>query len=122
MKNINILLIEDDSFLSNIYGTKLREEGFSVNFAINGEEGLKKVKELKPDIVLLDILLPGIDGWEVLRQIEEDESLEDVKIVVLSNLDQSEENNEENKKRVSKHLVKAQYTPTDIIKEIKKLI
>jgi DNA-binding response OmpR family regulator len=65
----SILLIEDDPFLIDIYNTKLKEAGFSVEIATEGEEGLKKLAEKKFDLLILDIVLPRITGWEILKKI-----------------------------------------------------
>ncbi|HDM32064.1 MAG TPA: response regulator, partial [bacterium] len=63
-----ILIVEDDKFLRELIARKLRNEGYEVLEAVDGEEGLKKIKEIKPDLVLLDLILPGIDGFEVLAK------------------------------------------------------
>jgi len=66
----NILLVEDDPFLIDIYTTKLREESFSIEVATDGKEGLKKLREKKFDLLVLDIVLPKIDGWEILEKLK----------------------------------------------------
>ena len=81
-----ILLVEDDPFLVDIYSTKLKEAGFSVEVTQDGEEALRKIKETGFDLVLLDIVLPTVNGWEILRNIKRDPSLKELKVVVLSNL------------------------------------
>lgn len=117
-----ILLVEDDSFLSNIYSIKLKEAGIPTEIAFDGEEALKMIRENKPDLILLDIILPGIDGWEVLRTIRQDDKLNDIKVIVLSNLDEEKEINKGNELGVAKHLVKAHYTPSEVIKEIREAL
>ncbi|MDD4201674.1 MAG: response regulator [Candidatus Paceibacterota bacterium] len=117
-----ILLVEDDSFLSNIYSIKLKEAGFSVELAFSGEEAVKKAKEQKPDLILLDIILPGISGWEALEKIRKEEGPQGSKVLVLSNLDKETEIDKGTKLGVVKHLVKAHYTPSDIIEEIKETL
>jgi len=84
----HILLIEDDPFLADIYTTKLKEANFEVEIATDGERALTKLKERKFDLVLLDIVLPHIDGWEILRKIKQDSKSKDLKVMVLSNLGQ----------------------------------
>ena len=86
-----ILLIEDDPFLIDIYSTKLKDSGFSVEVASDGEQALVKMKEKKPDLVLLDIVLPKLSGWEILRKIKGEANLKNLKIIILSNLGQKEE-------------------------------
>ena len=117
-----ILLIEDDPFLVEIYSTKLKEAGFSVVVAGDGDGGLKKMKEGVPDLLLLDIVLPGLNGWEILRDIEEDKNLSNLKIVILSNLGEKEEVEKGLKLGAVRYLVKAHYTPSEVVEEIKKIL
>jgi len=70
-----ILLVEDDPFLIDIYSTKLKETGFAVVIANDGEEALEKIVQEKPDLVLLDIVLPRVDGWETLSRIKKTRGL-----------------------------------------------
>ena len=124
-----ILLVEDDPFLIDIYKTKLKEAGFEVKIATDGEEALEKLKQnnlqkkpLWPDLLILDVVLPHIDGWEVLRKIKEDEVLKDLKIVVLSNLGQKSEVERGLELGAAKYLIKAHYTPSQVVEEIKKIL
>jgi len=117
-----ILLVEDDPFLIDIYNTKLKETGFSVEIASNGEEVFSKTKERKFDLIVLDIVLPGMDGWEVLEKIKADPKNKSLKVIVLSNLGQKEEVNKGLKLGATKYLIKANYTPTQVVEEIKKIL
>jgi len=117
-----ILLIEDDPFLIEIYTTKLKEAGFSVVVATDGKEGLKKIKEKIPDLLLLDIVLPSLNGWEILREIKKNDKLNNVKIVILSNLSQKDEIEKGLKLGAAKYLIKAHYTPSEVVEEIKKIL
>jgi len=117
-----ILLIEDDPFLIDIYTTKLETSGFEVGVAKNGEEALDKLKEKKPDLVILDIVLPRLDGWEVLARIKENPELKDLKVVALSNLGQKEEVEKGVKMGATKYLIKAHHTPAEVVEEIKKCL
>ena len=117
-----ILFIEDDPFLIDIYSNKIKQAGFSVEVAEDGERGLQKIKEEKPDLVLLDIVLPKMDGWEVLEKIRQEESLKDLKVVILSNLGQKEEVDKGLALKATKYLIKAHYTPSEVIEEIKELL
>jgi len=118
-----ILLVEDDTFLIDIYTTKLKESGFSVEIAIDGDEALRKMREKKkPDLLLLDIVLPRIDGWEILEKIKTELKLKDLKIIILSNLGQKEEVEKGLKLGATKYLIKAHYTPSEIVEEIKKVL
>ncbi len=116
-----ILLVEDDPFLIDIYTTKL-EEDFNVKVAKNGKEGLKMVKEKVPDLLLLDIVLPQMDGWQVLIELRKDKKLEKMPVVVLSNLGQKTEIDKGLGLGVTKYLIKAHFTPTEVVEEIKKIL
>jgi DNA-binding response OmpR family regulator len=118
----NILLVEDDPFLIDIYTTKLKESGFLVEVASDGEEAIRKVKEKPFDLMLLDIVLPKLDGWDILRQIKADSKLKDLKIIIISNLSQKEEVERGMNLGVEKYLIKAHYTPSEVVKEIKKVL
>ena len=117
-----ILLIEDDPFLVDIYTTKLKESGLSIDVATDGQAGLRKLKEGKYDLLVLDIVLPQIDGWQVLREIEKDKNLKNLKIFVFSNLGQKEEVEKGLKLGVVKYFIKAHFTPNEIVEEIKKAL
>jgi len=122
-----ILLVEDDPFLIDIYATKFKEEGFSVKVANDGEEGLRKLREgegneEKFDLLVLDIVLPHVDGWEILKEIKASEKLKNLKIVILSNLGQKGEVEKGVKLGATKYLIKAHYTPSEVVAEIKQLL
>lgn len=119
---MKILLIEDDPFLIDIYSTKMKEAGFEVEVTDDGGEAITKIVEQKPDLVLLDIVLPSVNGWEILRSIKKDSSLSNVKVIILSNLGEREEIERGIKAGAVKYLVKAHYTPTEVIKEIRKIL
>jgi len=117
-----ILLIEDDAFLIDVYTTKLKTEGFDIEVAVDGKEGLRKIKKLKPDLLLLDIVLPNIDGWGILEEIKKTESLKDLKVIVLSNLAQKEDVEKGLALGATKYLIKSYYTPSQIVEEIKQVL
>jgi len=117
-----ILIVEDDRFLRELINRKLLEEGFDVAQAIDGESGVKKIKEEKPDLVLLDLILPGIDGFEVLSRIKNDPDVSSIPILILSNLGQKEEVEKGLKLGAVDFLIKAHFTPGEIIEKIRKII
>lgn len=117
-----ILLVEDDPFMIDIYATKLKEVGFGVESAINGEEALKKIKEKKPDLLILDIVLPEITGFEFLKKIKSIPQFEDLPVIILSNLGQKKEVEKGLKLGAIKYLIKAHYTPSEVAKEIKEIL
>jgi DNA-binding response OmpR family regulator len=118
----NILLVEDDPFIIDIYTTKLKEVGFNVQSSTDGEDALKKVKENKFDLILLDIVLPKLTGLECLKQIKASPQHKNIPIIILSNLGQKYEVEKGLKMGANKYLIKAHYTPSEIIKEIKEII
>jgi DNA-binding response OmpR family regulator len=118
----NILLVEDDPFLSDIYTTKLKKEGFSVDIALDGQECLKKLEKSTPDLVVLDVVLPKVDGWEVLSSIRKQEKFKDLKVVILSNLGQKGEVEKGLSLGATAYFIKAYYTPAEIVEEIKKIL
>lgn len=117
-----ILIIEDDKFLRVLIAKKLIQEGFEVSEAMDGEEGIKKFKEEKPDLVLLDLILPGIDGFEILARMKEDPELAKIPVVILSNLGQEKETEKGIRMGAVDYLVKAHFTLSEIIKKIKEIL
>ncbi|MEK7510311.1 MAG: response regulator [Patescibacteria group bacterium] len=118
-----ILLIEDDPLLIDIYTRKLKEAGFLVLLMTEGNHKvLGMIKTEKPDLVILDIVLPRVDGWEILRAIKRDEDVKDTRVMVLSNLGQKEEIEKGLKLGAESYLIKAHYTPSEIVQEVMKLI
>lgn len=117
-----VLLIEDDPFLIDIYATKLEEKGFEVLVAVNGEEAVLKVSEENFDLVLLDIVLPQLDGWEVLEKIKSNPKFKDLKVIILSNLGQKEEVEKGLNLGAVKYLIKAHYTASEVVEEINKIL
>jgi DNA-binding response OmpR family regulator len=113
-----ILIIEDDKFLRELIAKKLMREGYDTTEAVDGEEGIKKIKEVKPDLVLLDLILPGIDGFEVLSKIKEDPVLAQIPVIILSNLGQREDVERGLKLGAVDYLIKAHFTPGEIIDKI----
>jgi DNA-binding response OmpR family regulator len=114
-----ILIIEDDKFLRELIARKLLGEDFEVSEAVDGEEGIKKIKEEKPDLILLDLILPGIDGFEVLARMREESALSSIPVIILSNLGQKEDVEKGLKMGAVDYLIKAHFTPGEIIEKIK---
>ena len=114
-----ILIIEDDKFLRQLISQKLFKEGYDVSEAIDGEEGLKKIREEKPGLILLDLILPGIDGFEVLSQMRKEQEIADIPIIILSNLGQKEDVEKGLNLGAIDYLIKAHFTPGEIIEKVK---
>jgi DNA-binding response OmpR family regulator len=117
-----ILIVEDDKFLRELISRKLQKEGYEIVQAADGEEGEKKIKETKPDLILLDLILPGIDGFEVLSRIKQDPTVAPIPVVILSNLGQKEEIEKGLKLGAVDYLVKAHFTPAEIVEKIKVIL
>lgn len=117
-----ILLIEDDPLLIDIYSTKFREAGFEVQVADSGDKALSLLPKVSPSVIVMDIVLPHVDGWELLEAMQTKENLKDVKIVVLSNLGQKEEIEKGISLGADRYLIKAHYTPSQVVQEVKELL
>ncbi len=117
-----ILLVEDDPFVVDIYTKKLTEAGFSVEVAQDKEEVFKKISEKMPDLLLLDIVLPNIEGWDLLKEIKEDLTFQDLKVAILSNLGQKSDVEKGMKLGAARYFIKAHYTPGQVVEEIKKIL
>lgn len=117
-----ILIVEDDKFLRELIVRKLSQEDFKIVEAIDGEEALKKVKSSAPDLILLDLILPGMDGFEVLSKIKADNSVSAIPVIILSNLGQREDVERGMKLGAVDYLVKAHFTPNEIIEKVKNTV
>lgn len=115
-------MVEDDTFLANIYKTKFEMEGFTVDVAENGEDGLAAVKEKKPDIVLLDILLPKMDGFTVLKKLKNDPVVKDIPVVLLTNLGQKDDVEKGLELGAVDYLIKAHFKPSETVAKVKKAL
>ena len=117
-----ILLIEDDPFLSSMYSTKFEMENFAVFAAEDGEKGLKMAFEEKPDIILLDILMPKMNGFEVLEKLKANQSTEAIPVILLTNLNQKDEIEKGMSLGANDYLIKAHFMPSEVVDKIKKVI
>ncbi|HLN18966.1 MAG TPA: response regulator [Patescibacteria group bacterium] len=117
-----ILIVEDDSFVMDIYRTKLIQEGMEVETADNGMEALKKIEKLQPDLILLDIVMPYVDGLEVLKKVRAMEDKKNIPIVLLTNLSQKEEVDQGLALGANDYLIKSHFTPSEVLEKINKYI
>jgi len=117
-----ILIIEDDKFVRELIAQKLTEEGYEALMTVDGEEGMVQIKEKKPDLVLLDLILPGIDGFEVLSRMKADPNLAQIPVVILSNLGQKEEIERGLKLGAIDYMIKAHFTPREIIEKVNSVL
>lgn len=112
------LVIEDDSFFADVLKSKLESQGYEVECASDGLEGFNKIKEFKPDIVLLDILLPSMNGYEILEKKNNDPSIKDIPVVVISNSGQPVEIERVLELGADDYLIKAQFGPDEVMDKI----
>ena len=108
--------------LADMYATKFSMEEFEVERAFDGSDGLAKAKTFKPDIILLDIIMPKIDGFGVLKQLRADASFKDTLIVLLTNLGQEDDVKKGKDLGANDYFVKANHTPADVVEKIRQLI
>jgi DNA-binding response OmpR family regulator len=120
--SVKVLLVEDDSFLSSIVFNRLQKEGFNIRLAKDGESALMELVKEVPDIVLLDLIMPGMTGFDVLEKIRADEKYNRVSVVIFSNLGQEHEIEKAKKSGADDFLVKAESTPTVVIKKINEIL
>ena len=117
-----ILIVEDDDFLRSLAVTKLQAEGFVMDIAPTGDDGLAKIMALPPDLVILDLMLPNVSGFEVLQKIRENEATKKLKVIVFSNLGEEDDIKKCLDLGVSEYLVKANFTLDELAEKIKAII
>lgn len=119
-KKYKILLVEDDESLSNVYITRFEAEGFDIRRVGNGEDALAAAINYMPDIVLLDIMMPKVDGFDVLDILRNTEQTRDLKIIILSALSQDLDIDKATKLGADDYLVKSEVTIADVVERVKK--
>lgn len=119
---IKILLAEDDLQIIDMYRRKFELEGFDVQFAEDGEKAIQALESWKPDVALLDIMMPKVNGLDVLKYIKEKEGYEDVITVMLTNLGNESTAEEIYKLGATEYIVKADMTPLEVCDKVKALI
>ncbi len=119
---IKILLIEDDPFLLGMYSRKFEAEGFKVIMANSGDDGIKAAKKEKPDIILLDILIPSVNGFEVLKHLKNELETKYIPVIILTNLSQREEIEQGLSLGAEEYLIKAHCIPSEIVEKVKEVL
>lgn len=117
-----VIIIEDDEFLAKMYEKKLGVESFVVKIALNGKDGLKLINQFKPDLIILDLLLPGISGWEVLKILKGKKATKDIPVIILSNLNKEEQVDRGLSLGAEDYLVKVNFLPSEVINKIKEVL
>lgn len=117
-----ILFVEDDNALASVYETRLTSEGFELRRVDNGEDALAAAVDFKPDLILLDIMMPKVSGFEVLDILRNTPETMNVKVVMLTALSQQGDRDRAKELGVDDYLVKSQVVISDVIERIKKLL
>lgn len=114
-----VLIVEDDQFLRNLCVRKLQKEKFNVIYAVDGEEGLRKIQEERPDLVLLDILLPGLNGFDIVAAVKNNPDIASIPIILLSNLGDKSDVDKGLGLGAEDYLIKAHFTPGEIVDKVR---
>ena len=117
-----VLYIEDEKFFADTVEKVLKTAGYDVQQAADGEAGLKLAREWKPNLILLDLLLPKIEGFEVLRQLKTDLATQSIPIVILSNLNSEDDVKKATELGAKHFFVKAVTMPTNIVNMVKGVV
>src|SRR3989339_849253 len=122
MSKKKVLIVEDDNFVAEVYSTKLLEMGHEVRIAQNGEDGLKMVAEERPDLILLDIIMPVMGGIEMLEEIKKKNEWKQIPVILLTNVGEKESVQKERSLGVQDYLIKSHFTPAEVIEKIEAIL
>lgn len=117
-----VLIVEDDQFLARMYKKKFEVAGFEVEVAMDGEDGLLKMRTLKPDIVLMDIMMPKLNGIDAIVQAKSDSQIKDIPVLVLTNLSNTDDAQSAVKSGAIGYMVKSDFTPSQVVEKVKGII
>jgi len=117
-----ILLVEDEEIMIDLLKKKLTREGYDISIARDGEEGLRKMQEEKPDLVLLDIIMPKKGGFEVMEEMQKDEELRKIPVIIISNSGQPVELDRAKRLGAKDWLIKTEFDPQEVVDKVKKQI
>ncbi|KKU16083.1 MAG: Response regulator [Parcubacteria group bacterium GW2011_GWC1_45_9] len=117
-----ILIVEDDLFLANLLSLRFKKENFEVVQAFSGNEALKKLEELRPDIILLDIILPQKNGFEVLESISQNPQTQNIPVIIVSNLGQESDIEKGKMLGAMDYYVKARLSIDELVAKVKNLV
>ncbi len=120
--NKKILIVEDEKMLAEMYKDKLDRSGFEAYIAFDAEEGFKLIKKTRPDLILLDILLPKENGISLLGRIRNDSEISPTPVIAFSNYDSRKTKEEAYNFNVKEYLIKTDYTPQELLEVIKKYV
>lgn len=117
-----IVLVEDDTFVAGMYVAKLTLEHFDVKLATDGKSGLKLIEDERPNLVLLDLVLPKLSGYEILKAVRANRTLKDLPVILLTNLGQREDIEKGMALGATDYLIKAHFLPSEVVMKIKRLL
>ncbi len=117
-----VLIVEDEELVAEILEKKLKEAGYNVEVARDGEEGLNKMRKRKPDLVLLDIIMPKKGGFEVMEEMRKDENLKDIDVMVISNSGQPVELDKAKALGAKDWLIKTEFDPQEVLDKVNNLM
>lgn len=117
-----ILIVEDDEFLRSLTAKRLEKEAYKVEAAVDGENGITMMESKKPDLILLDLLLPGLDGFEVLKRAKSNDATKHIPVIIFSNLGQKEDIEKAKTLGANDFLIKANFTLDDVVTKIHSLL
>ncbi len=116
-----VLIVDDDEFLLDMYVLKFKESGFLVDVAQNGEEAIKKIRAGTFDVILLDVVMPKLDGFDVLKKKKKESLAHSSKILILTNLGQKEDVDKGMNLGAHGYVIKAHFTPSEVVKKVNSL-
>lgn len=117
-----ILIVEDDEAINNMYQTKLKQDGYQVLSAFNGSDALEMAKKEKPDLILLDVILPQLDGFSILEELRGSKENAKTPVIMLTNLSTEEDQAKAKKIGATDYIVKANLTPAEVNAIVKKYL
>lgn len=117
-----IFLVEDDLFLSDMYRTKFELSGYQMPHAEDGEVAMRMIKDAKPDLILLDIVLPKKSGFDVLKDLKADAELAKIPVILLTNLSQKDDVDKGFKLGAKDYVIKAHFTPAEVVAKVEKVL
>ena len=112
---IKILCVEDEHFISELYARALKRAGYEVTTLLSGDDGLQAALKDEYDIIMLDLMIPGITGFEVLRQLRAQAPHLKAKVIITTNLDQEDESRDETEKMADGYLIKTEFTTRQLV-------
>lgn len=121
-KKATVLLVEDEKMLADMYATKFMMEGFDTHTAYDGQAGVTMASQVKPDIILLDIIMPKLDGFAVLKQLRQAEETKKTPVILLTNLGQDEDIKKGQKLGATDYFVKANHTPAEVVNKVRAVL